>query len=242
VRELDYDRPETLAPALAGIDTLLLISGSIPGKRVAQHRQVIAAAKQAGVGRIAYTSALHADSSPLDVGPDHRAAEADVRASGIPYTLLRHGWYTENYMGSVAGAGAGGALLGSADGARISSAARADYAEVDAVVLATSGHEGRTYELAGDDAWTFADLAAEISRQSGKEIPYRDLPADEFARILTGFGLPEALARAIAGWDVAAAQGALFDDSRTLSRLIGRPTTPLAESVRVALGSEAMVG
>ena len=237
VRVFDYDKPETLAPALAGVDALLFISGPIPRVRVRQHRDVVAAAKQAGVGRIVYTSALHADVSPLDIAPDHRATEAELKASGLTYTILRHGWYTENYTGSIPGALAGGAFLGSAGDARISSATRADFAAADAVVLTTAGHEGKTYELAGDEAWTLSDLAAEISRQTGRTIPYRDLPAAEYAQILTSVGLPEQLAQAIAGWDVAAAQGALFDDSRQLSRLIGRPTIPLATAVADALNA-----
>jgi len=234
-READYDRPETLDRALAGVRTLLLISGPVVGVRVAQHRNVIEAAKQAGVTRVVYTSALHADSSPLDVAPDHRATEADLKASGVPYTILRNGWYTENYTGSIPGALAAGAFIGSAGDARISSATRADYAEAAAAVLAGGGHEGRTYELAGDEAWTLSDLAAEISRQTGRTIPYTNLPAAEYAKVLASVGLPEGLARAIAGWDVAAARGALFDDSRQLSRLIGRPTTPLSVAVADAL-------
>ena len=234
-READYDKPETLGPALAGVDTLLLISGPITGVRVTQHRNVVDAAKQAGVRRIVYTSVLHADTSPLDIAPDHRATEADLKASGVPYTILRHSWYTENYTGSITGALAGGALLGSADDAQISSATRADYAEATAAVLTGSGHDGRTYELAGDEAWTLSDLAAEISRQTGRTIPYRNLPPAEYARALSSVGVPEAVAQAIAGWDVAAAQGALFDASRQLSRLIGRPTTPLSVAVADAL-------
>jgi NAD(P)H dehydrogenase (quinone) len=235
VREADYDRPETLDRALAGVDTLLLISGPVPRVRVAQHRNVIDAATRAGVRRIVYTSALHADTSPLDIAPDHRATEAALKASGVPYTILRHGWYTENYINSIRGALAAGALVGSADNGRISSATRADYAAGDAAVLTGSGHEGRTYELAGDEAWTLSDLAAEISRQTGRTVPYRDLPADEYVAVLASAGLPEPLAEAIAGWDVAAAQGALFDDSRQLSRLIGRPTTRLSVVVGDAL-------
>jgi NAD(P)H dehydrogenase (quinone) len=234
-READYDRPETLDRALAGVRTLLLISGPVVGVRVAQHRNVIEAAKQAGVTRVVYTSALHADSSPLDVAPDHRATEAHLKASDVPYTILRNGWYTENYTGSIPGALAAGAFIGSAGDARISSATRADYAEAAAAVLAGGGHEGRTYELAGDEAWTLSDLAAEISRQTGRTIPYTNLPAAEYAKVLASVGLPEGLARAIAGWDVAAARGALFDDSRQLSRLIGRPTTPLSVAVADAL-------
>jgi NAD(P)H dehydrogenase (quinone) len=238
-READYDRPETLDRALAGVGTLLLISGPVPGVRVAQHRHVIEAAKQAGVRRVVYTSALHADRSPLDIAPDHRATEAALKASGVPYTILRNGWDTENYTGSIPSALAAGALLGSAGDARISSATRADYAEAAAAVLAGSGHEGRTYELAGDEAWTLRDLAAEISRQTGRTIPYTNLPAAEYAKVLTSVGLPERLAQAIAGWDVAAEQGALFDDSRQLSKLISRPTTPLSVSVADALARGA---
>ena len=235
VREADYDRPETLGPALRGIDTLLLISGSEVGKRAAQHRSVVAAAKQAGVKRIVYTSLLHADRSEIDLAVEHRASEAAVKESGIPFTFLRNGWYTENYTGSIAGALAGGAFLGSAGEGRISSATRADYADAAVAVLTAGGHEGKTYELAGDEAWTLADLAAEISRQSGRTIPYRNLPEAEYAHALQGFGLPEGLARSIAGWDVAVSRGALFDDSRQLSGLIGRPTTPLRETVSDSL-------
>lgn len=231
VREADYDRPETLGPALQGVDTLLLISGD----EAQQHLNVIEAAKQAGVGRIVYTSLLRADRSPLSLAGKHTGTESALKASGIPYTILRNGWYTENYTGSIGGALAGGALIGSAGEGRVSAAARADYADAAVAVLTGTGHEGKTYELAGDEAWTLADLAAEISRQTGRTIPYRDLPEAEYAATLASFGLPEELARAIAGWDVSASQGALYSDSRQLSELIGRPTTPLSESVADAL-------
>jgi len=230
-READYDRPETLGPALAGVDTLLLISANEVGKREAQHRNVIEAAKQAGVKRIVYTSLLHADRSPLSLAGEHAATESALKASGIPFTILRNGWYTENYTGSIPGALAGGAFIGSAGDGRISSATRADYADAAVAALTGAGHEGKTYELAGDEAWTLGDLAAEISRQTGRTIPYRNLPEAEYAAALAGFGLPESLAQAIAGWDVSASRGALFDDSRQLSRLIGRPTTPLTVTV-----------
>lgn len=238
VREADYAKPETLASALSGVDTLLLISSSEIGRRVVQHRNAIEAARKAGVGRIAYTSLLHADTSPLDLADEHRATEAELRGSGIPHTVLRNGWYTENHTGSIGGALAGGAVIGSAGDGRISSAPRADYAEAAVAALTGEGHEGKTYELAGDDAHTLADLAAEISRQTGKTVPYKNLPEAEYAAALVGFGLPEGLAKAIAGWDVAgASKGALFDDGRQLSRLIGRPTTPLSAAVADALGA-----
>jgi NAD(P)H dehydrogenase (quinone) len=237
VREADYAKPETLGPALAGVDALLLISSSELGPRAAKHRNVIEAAKKAGVRRIAYTSILHADTSPLDLAPEHRRTEADVKASGIPFTILRNGWYTENYTGSIGGALAGGAFIGSAGDGRISSAARADYAEATVTVLTGEGHGGKTYELAGDDAYTLFELAAETSRQTGRAISYRNLPEAEYAAALAGFGLPEALAQAIARWDVGASNGALFDNGRQLSALIGRPTTPLAVAVADALKS-----
>ncbi|RZK62974.1 MAG: SDR family oxidoreductase [Hymenobacter sp.] len=235
VRPADYNQPETLAPALVGIDTLLLISSSEVGQRVAQHRHVLAAAKQAGVQRVVYTSVLHADSSPLSLAEEHRVTEADLKASGLAYTLLRNGWYTENYTGSVPGAVAGGAFLGSAHDGRIASATRADFAEAAARVLTEEGHAGQTYELAGDEAYTLAGLAAEISRQTGKTIPYRDLPVAEYAAILTQLGVPAGFAQGLANWDADAAAGALFDDSHQLARLLGRPTTPLATAVAAAL-------
>nr|WP_026358239.1 SDR family oxidoreductase [Aureimonas ureilytica] len=234
-RHFDYNDAATLAPALAGVTTLLLISSSEVGQREAQHRAVIAAAKAAGVGHIVYTSLLHADRSALSLAGEHLATEAALRDSGIPHTILRNGWYTENYMGSVPPALAHGAFIGSAGEGRIASAARQDYAEAAAVVLTESGHQGKVYELAGDEAYTLADLAAELSRQSGREIPYVNMPEADYAGALAGVGLPKPLADAIASYDAKAAEGALFDDGRELSRLIGRPTTPLSASITAAL-------
>lgn len=234
-READYDKPETLDAALEGIDTLLLISASEVGKRAAQHQHVIEAAKKAGVKWIVYTSLLHADNSSLSLAGEHVATEAALKEAGIPFTVLRNGWYSENYTGSIPGALKGGAFLGSATDGKLSLASRKDYAEATVAVLTTEGQQGKVYELAGDEAYTLSDLAAEISRQTGKHIPYKNLPEAAYASILTNFGLPEGLAQAIAGWDVSASKGSLFDDSRQLSKLIGHPTTPLSESVADAL-------
>jgi len=234
-RAADYANPETLPAALAGIDTLLLISSSEVGQRAVQHGNVIDAAKKAGVKRIVYTSLLHADRSVLSLAEEHRQTEAALKASGVPHTILRNGWYSENYTGSIGPALAHGALIGSAGDGKISAAPRADYAEAAVVALTGAGHEGKVYELAGDSAWTLADLAAEVSKQSGKTFVYQNLPEADYAAALKGVGLPEGLAAAIAGWDVGASQGALFDDGRQLSALIGRSTTPLSVPVAAAL-------
>lgn len=234
-RAFDYEQPEALAAALAGVDKLLLISSNEIGKRAVRHRAVIDAAKAAGVREIVYTSLLRADTSPLSLAGEHVETEAALASSGVPHVILRNGWYAENYTGSIAPALQHGAFVGSAGEGRISGAARADYAEAAAVVLTGAGHAGQTYELAADHAWTLADLAAEISAQTGRQIPYVNLPEAEYAAALVGAGLPDGLAAAIASWDVRASQGALYDDGHTLSRLIGHPTTPLADVVRAAL-------
>lgn len=235
VREADYGSVATLTAALQGIETLMLISSSEVGQRAVQHRNVIEAAKAAGVARVVYTSLLHADTSPLSLAEEHKDTEAVLKASGLRYTILRNGWYTENYTGSVPAALANGAFVGSAGNGRISSAARADYARTAAAVLTQDGHDGKVYELSGDESYTLADLAAEISRQTGRDIPYKDLPEADYAAILTSVGLPEGLAQAIAGWDVGASQGALYDEGNTLSTLIGHATTPLSAVVAQAL-------
>jgi NAD(P)H dehydrogenase (quinone) len=231
----DYDRPETLDAALRGVERLLLISSSEIGKRQVQHADVIEAAKKAGVRKIVYTSLLHADVSPLSLALEHKATEDRLRASGLPFVILRNGWYTENYTAFIGAALAGGAFIGSAGDGRISSASRGDYAEAAVVALTGEAPADTIYELAGDEAYSLSQLAAEISRQSGKIIPYRNLEPADYAAALTGFGLPADFAKGLAGWDYNASQGALFDDGHQLSKLIGRPTTPLAETVAQAL-------
>lgn len=235
VREADYNKPETLATAFKGVDKVLLISGSEVGQREAQHRAVIDAAKAAGVKFIAYTSLLHTDTSPLSLGIEHRATEAMLATSGVPYALLRNGWYTENYAASIAPALAHHVFLGAAGEGRISSAARQDYAEAAAEVMVRDDQAGKVYELAGDDSYTLAEFAAEIAAQSGEKVDYVNLPQAEFAAALKAAGLPAPLADLLADSDVGVAQGGLFDDSRTLSQLIGRPTTAYQDVIRATL-------
>ncbi|MRX65077.1 SDR family oxidoreductase [Maribacter luteus] len=235
VRKFDYSKPEILTNALQGIDRLLLISGSELGKRKEQHINIINAAKEAGVNWIVYTSLLHLETSSLNLAGEHLATEKALKESGIDYTLLRNGWYSENYTASIPGAIGGGAFLGSAGKGKIASAPRADYAEAAAIVIADEGHKGKTYELAGDSYYTLQDLAGIISEQCGKTIPYNNIPEEEYANILKNIGLPDGLALGLASWDVSASKDDLFDDSYQLSKILGRPTTPIAESVKIAL-------
>lgn len=235
LRQADYARPATLATAFAGVDQVLLISSNELGQRVAQHQAVIDAARTAGVKLLAYTSLLHADTSPLGLAAEHLATEAALKASGVPWVLLRNGWYTENRTAGIPSALEHGALPGSARDGLTASAARADYAEAAAVVLATEGHAGKVYELAGDTAYTLPQLAAEITRVAGKPVVYQDLPEADFKAMLLRVGLPAPLAELLADSDAGTASGGLFDDQRQLGQLIGRPTTPWTETVAAAL-------
>ncbi|EMK5831252.1 SDR family oxidoreductase [Citrobacter sedlakii] len=235
VRQADYSDESAFTTALQGVEKLLLISSSEVGQRAVQHRNVINAAKTAGVKFIAYTSLLHADRSPLGLHLEHVETEKMLAGSGIPYTLLRNGWYSENYLASAPAALEHGVFIGAAGEGKIASATRADYAAAAARVLSTDGHAGKVYELAGDDAWTLSQLADELSQQSGKHIVYQNLSEADFAAALQGAGLPAGLADMLADSDIGASEGGLFDNSRTLSQLIGRPTTTLADSVRAML-------
>ncbi|GBQ25096.1 SDR family oxidoreductase [Gluconacetobacter sacchari] len=231
LRVADYSRPETLAAALSGVERLLLISGSELGRRAAQHRNVITAAKDAGVGLIAYTSILHADTSPLFLAAEHRETEADLAKSGVPFVLLRNGWYSEVYTWRLPLALERGQLMGAAGEGRISSAARADYARAAAAVLAGGEHAGRIYELAGDTSFTLADFAALAAEISGRAIGYRNMDAEAFRAAVLAAGVPEIFAKILSDTDAGVARGALFDEGGELARLIGRPTTPLRDTL-----------
>ncbi|WP_426447207.1 SDR family oxidoreductase [Siccibacter colletis] len=235
VRRGDYNDKAALDRALQGVEKLLLISSSEVGQRTSQHRNVIEAAKAAGVQLIAYTSLLHADTSPLGLAAEHVETEKLLADSGLAYTLLRNGWYSENYLASVPAALQHGLFIGSAGEGKIASATRADYAEAAARVLTLDDQAGRVYELAGDDAWTLRDLCASLSALSGKTVAYQNLSEADFAAALMGAGLPEGFAKLLADSDAGAAKGGLFDDGHQLSALLGRPTTPLSTSLKAML-------
>jgi len=231
---LDYTDAASVADAVAGADRVLLISGSEVGQRVAQHEAVISAAASASVQQLVYTSAPRATTSDLVLAPEHKATEEAIAASGVPATILRNNWYTENYLGNVASAAESGVLASSAGDGRVASASRRDFADAAAAVLTTYGHVGAVYELGGDVAWTFDDLAAAIAEVSGRPVEYAPLSTEEHAAALTAAGLDAGTVGFVTALDANIRDGALADVTGDLSRLIGRPTTPLVEGLRAS--------
>jgi NAD(P)H dehydrogenase (quinone) len=234
VRTIDYSQPESLRQAFAGADKVLLVSGSEVGQRVEQHRNAIKAAKEAGVGLIGYTSIANADTTAMQLAAEHLATEEILRDSGVPFVLLRNGWYLENYTGQLPVQVQHGAVFGSAGEGRVSAAARADYAAAAAAVLLRDDQGGKVYELGGDDAFTLSELAGEVSAASGKPVAYTDLPAEKYTQVLVEAGLPEPYAAILADSDLGIARGDLLVTSGDLSALLGRPTTPLRVAVQAA--------
>lgn len=234
VRAADYGQPTTLVPALQGVDSLMFISGSEVGQRVAQHQALIDAAKSAGVKLITYTSILHGDRSKLLLAQEHVATERALAAAGVPFTLLRNGWYFENYTAQLGSALERG-FAGCAGTGRIAAAARADFAAAAVAVLTTPAQAGKIYELAGDHPFTMAELAGEVTKQAGKPVGYADMPPEQFRSVLLGAGLPPAFADILVDADINISRGELDDQSGDLRRLIGRPTTTLSAAVAAAL-------
>ena len=235
LREFDYDRPETLVPALLGVDKLLLISANEIGRRTPQHQAVIDAAKVAGVPYLAYTSLLRADTTPLGLAQEHRETEKLIQDSGITYTFLRNNWYSENYLAGVAHTIEIGTLFGAAQDGRISSASRIDYAEAAAKVLTSTGHENKTYELGGSESFSLSDLATFIGQAVNKDIIYQNLSAEEYTQGLTQAGLPAGLVDVIVDADIQTIQGAMYSDSKDLEQLIGHKTTSIQDAIKAAL-------
>jgi NAD(P)H dehydrogenase (quinone) len=236
-READYDRPETLTTAFAGADRLLFVSANGPNAiRIVQHRAVVDAAERAGVGLVAYTSLINADRNPLQLAEVHRDTEQALADSGLPTVLLRNGWYTENYTGTLQHSVDQGVIVGSAGDARIASASREDLAEAAAVVLTQEDPAGAVHELSGDTAWTLPDLAETVQGLIGqKPVVYRNLPPDEYRRVLAQAGMPEFMVENIVDADIKASQGALATTTKDLRRLLGRPTKTMAESAAEAV-------
>ncbi|REG83859.1 SDR family oxidoreductase [Marinomonas pollencensis] len=235
VRQADYMDTASLAAAMEGVKRVVLVSSSEVGQRTVQHKNLIQAAQEVKVERLAYTSMLNAQHSPLALAAEHVETEQVLQDSGIPHVLLRNGWYSENYTGTVAMAIEHGAVLGCAEEGKYATAARADYAEAAAVAITAENQAGKVYELAGDNAFTLAEYAQKVSQVSGKNVVYKNLSEAEYTNALVQVGLPEGFAGILADSDAGAAKGALFDDSKTLSALIGRPTTPIEDSIKAAL-------
>jgi NAD(P)H dehydrogenase (quinone) len=229
---LDYADAASVADAVAGVERVLLISGSEVGRRVAQHRAVIDAAASAGVAQFVYTSAPHATTSALVLAPEHKATEEAIAASGVPATILRNNWYTENYLGTLAQARETGVVASSTGAGRVASASRRDFAEAAAVALTTDGHAGAVYELGGDVAWDFAELAAAIGEVLGRDVAYVAQTPEEQAAALSAAGLDAGTVGFVVALDGNIRDGLLGEVTGELSRLIGRPTTPLVEGLR----------
>lgn len=229
---VDFSDPTTLDAVLEAGDTVLLISGSEVGQRATQHANVIDAAVRAGVERLVYTSAPHATTSALILAPEHKATEEHLAASGLTSTVLRNGWYTENYLQALNQAAATGEFIGSVGDGLVASASRADYAEAAAVVLSTPGHDGAIYELSGDVAWSHSDLARTLTELLGRDVVYTNLSSADHRAALIAAGLDEGTADFVVGLDANTRDGLLSETSGDLGRLIGRPTTPLAEGLR----------
>ncbi|MDX3850778.1 SDR family oxidoreductase [Streptomyces sp. AK02-01A] len=237
VRRADFADSASLGAAFAGARKLLLVSTTTVGERVANHRRALEAARAAGVSEVVYTSMSNADSATMTLAKEHRATERHLRDSGVPFVILRNGWYLENYTEQLASVLEHRTVAGSAGEGRVSAASRADYAEAAAIVLTTEGHLGSVYELGGDKAFSLTELAAAYSDATGHDITYAGLPATGFAELLTGAGLPREFAEVLADADLGLARGELFTDSGDLSRLLGRPTTSLAEAISSALAA-----
>lgn len=237
VRHADYTDPATLNAAFEGAEKILLISSSEVGQRVAQHKAVIDAAKLARVKLLAYTSILRANTSQLALAAEHIQTERLVQESGLGFVFLRNSWYMENHTAQIPSVLEHGVILGAAAEGRFASATRADYAQAAVAVLTQPGHENKIYELAGDQSYSLSEFAAEVARQSGKHAAYKNLSGPDYEKALIGFGLPAPFAHILADSDLGAAKGELDSTSRSLSTLIGRPTTSLVQAVAAALGS-----
>jgi NAD(P)H dehydrogenase (quinone) len=232
VVELDYDRPDTIASALVGVDRVLFISGSDPADRITGHRNVVAALQSASVDKVVYTSAPKATTFEYGLAADHKVTEELLAASGVPAVIVRNNWYTENYAGDVASAAESGVIAGAVGDAKVASASRADYAEGAVVALLAGGNAGEVYEFAGDVAWTYADLAAAAAEVLGRDVAYQPLTLEEKAAQLASFGLDEGTVAFVVGIDDAIGRGVLGDTDGTLSQLLGRPTVPLVDGLR----------
>ena len=235
LRTADYSRPDTLADAFRAGDRVLFISGNEVGSRVPQHTALVDAAAAAGVAHLAYTGILGGPDADFALADEHKATEAHILASKLPYTFLRNGWYSENYTQNLGTVLEHGAVVASAGAGRVASAARADYAAAAAAVLTGEGHENAVYELSGDTAWSFAEYAAAVADASGRDIAHKNVTPEEHLQILLGAGLPEGFARILVDVDAAISRGLLAGTSGDLTRLIGRPTTPMPQTVAEAV-------
>src|SRR6187399_405759 len=234
VRQADYDDPASLDGALAGVDRVLMISGNAVGQRERQHGAVIDAAKKAGVSYLAYTSILNAQGSKLALAAEHVLTEKLLEGSGLNYDVLRMPWYSENYTGALAPSIEHGAIFGATGEGRLSTASRADLAG-GAVGALLNSPGGKVYEFAGDESWSMDEFAAEVGRQAGKPVQYVNQSEADYAKTLESVGLPPPVAGFLASTSYLAGFGELYSESKDLSTLSGRASTPISETIAEAL-------
>jgi NAD(P)H dehydrogenase (quinone) len=234
VRRIDFDDEASLRESFAGAERVLIVSGTDFGRRVPQQVGAAKIAQESGASLVVYTSAPYADRTTMLLAAEHRGTEEGIRALGIPFTFLRNSWYFENYTAQLPTYLQFGAVVGAAGEGRISGAARSDYAEAAAAVLAGEGHENTVYELGGDTSFTLTELAEQVAKHTGTPVAYRNVSQEELAGILTGAGVPDPLPTILADVDRAIGEGLLQVDTGDLGRLIGHPTTPLSDAVASA--------
>ena len=235
VVKADFDQPDSLKVALKGVHVALLISGSAVGKRIQQHQAFLEAASRNAVARLVYTSLLRADASKMALAEEHWQTEEAIRRTGIPATILRNGWYFENYTDRLDAIRAQGGIVGCAKDGRVNAASRRDYAEAAAHVLLGKGGVGGTHELAGDKGFTLTELAEEIGRQTKQPCRYTDVDANKLGATLRAADIAPPFADFLVDCDLGIARGDLADETGELHKLIGRATTTLQQAVAAGL-------
>ncbi|WP_139488824.1 SDR family oxidoreductase [Brevibacillus dissolubilis] len=231
VRHGDFDHPETLDAAFAGIDRLLIISADGDNEtRIRQHTHAVEAAARAKVGFIAYTSLGNATESQLFLAATHQATEAAILKTGIPYSFLRNNWYLENETASIQAVMAGAPWLTSAGSGKVGWAPRQDYAEAAAAVLAGDGHENTTYELSGP-LLTQEELASALGTVLGKEVSVQQVDDATYADVMKGAGVPDFVIPILVAIQQGIREGSLEIESNDFEKLLGRPVTPINEAL-----------
>lgn len=243
VRLADFDDAASLDAAFAGADKVLIISTDAldqPGKRLAQHKAAVAAAKEAGAKHILYTSMPQPDDSLVTFAPDHLGTEEAIKATGIPYTILRDGWYAENLFMSLPHALETGSWYTSTGEGRIAHITRADTAAAIAGAVLKAGNESKTYTLTGTKSRTAEEIAAIVSAATGKPLKVVHVTDAQLAEGLKAAGLPEGFIPTIVSFDANTREGKIASVTSDAETLSGRKPTSFEDFV--AASKAALLG